>query len=91
MRVAKLQVRSKGKANIPPIKEPGHYQGNSIVCLYLAQCEIWHSCLLLPRQQPMKERRVEFFWIPTHAQANTKRETPIIYHTGTIQSLSCTP
>lgn len=59
---------------MPPTREPGHHQGDSIVCLFLPQKKAWHSCLLV--SQAAARRREEERYLPdlphTFKQAQTE-------------------
>lgn len=81
MKAVTSQSQNKGKANIPPIQEPGHHQGNSIICLFLSQCKTEHSCLLVSQAVARRRKEERYFSHSLYIlkQAYTKAKVLRIY------------
>lgn len=90
IKAATLKVRTKGKANIPLTQELGHYQGNSIIYLFLLQCKIRRSYLLVSQAtaRRRKNRGISLTPPPPLKQTHTKAKVLRIYHWITFGPVS---
>lgn len=70
IKAATLKVRTKGKANIPLTQEPGHFQGNSIIYLFLVQYEIRHSYVLVSQTTARRRKEQRYLSYPINNQTS---------------------
>lgn len=76
------KVRIKRKKNIPPIQELGHYQDNFIIGLFLLQCEILHSSLLVSQAAARRRKEEWYIHYPPNRFKQTQMKAKVlwIYH-----------